>query len=266
VRRILATWNIGPSAAVFVDDNPRELEEVKAAFPEIECVLFPKGNSSAAEQFFFKLREFFAKSRLSTEDALRQESVRRGAEFEEELNNSQVEEQVLSGLNARLSVDKEASADPRSLELVNKTNQFNLNGRRFEAHEWQKHAERSSSFVWSVAYEDKFGPLGRIAVLQGTTTKNTLELETWVMSCRAFSRRIEHYCIHLLFEETKAEHILFNFEATARNGPMELLLTEMLGQAPCRGTRLTRKRFRECCPVLYQGLQWTQKKATSTHG
>src|SRR5207253_7677851 len=35
VRRILATWNIGPSAAVFVDDNPRELEEVKAAFPEI---------------------------------------------------------------------------------------------------------------------------------------------------------------------------------------------------------------------------------------
>ena len=42
-----------------------------------------------------------------------------------------------------------------------------------------------------VSYRDKFGPLGKIAVLQGVKNGDAARIETWVMSCRAFARRIE---------------------------------------------------------------------------
>src|SRR5262249_15594987 len=40
IERILQSWNVGADSLVFVDDNRLELEQVRAAFPGIECVEF----------------------------------------------------------------------------------------------------------------------------------------------------------------------------------------------------------------------------------
>ena len=47
VERILATWNVSADAVVFIDDSRMEAAEVKAAFPEMECIVFPKDDYSA---------------------------------------------------------------------------------------------------------------------------------------------------------------------------------------------------------------------------
>ncbi len=44
VRRILQDWNVSPDAVIFIDDSPMEVAEVKAAFPQMECIVFPKEN------------------------------------------------------------------------------------------------------------------------------------------------------------------------------------------------------------------------------
>jgi FkbH-like protein len=155
-----------------------------------------------------------------------------------------------------VTVERTAAADdPRSRELVNKTNQFNLNARRYEAAEWDLAARRDGAFLWSLAYQDKFGPLGKIAVIGGQSHHSCLAIDVWVMSCRAFARRIEHQCLSLLFEEPGVEEIVFCFRATERNGPLQEFLTGILGAPPEPGARLRREDFLRRCPPLFHNIK-----------
>jgi FkbH-like protein len=145
--------------------------------------------------------------------------------------------------------------DPRALELVNKTNQFNLNGRRWSEGEWRAHLQEPDIFLLIVAYQDRYGPLGKIAVLAGQRRECGLCLDTWVMSCRAFARRIEHRCLQLLFGLTHAGEIEFAFEETPRNGPLRDFLESLLGGSPAFGCRLSRAAFEAKCPPLHQEVR-----------
>ena len=73
--------------------------------------------------------------------------------------------------------------DPRGIELLNKTNQFNLNGRRVTEGAWRSHLREADTFLLIVSYRDKYGPLGKIAVLSGRCTDAAIRVEHWVMSC-----------------------------------------------------------------------------------
>jgi predicted enzyme involved in methoxymalonyl-ACP biosynthesis len=96
-----------------------------------------------------------------------------------------------------------------------------------------------------VSYRDKFGALGRIAALLGRLDPSgaRLRLNFWVMSCRAFSRRIEHHTLAALFERFPVDAIELDFEPTARNQPLaEFLATWKI--APQAGVAvLTRAAF-----------------------
>ncbi len=257
VGRVLSAWNINADSVVFVDDSPMELEEVKQAFPSIECLKFPKQDYRSAERFLRQLRDLFGKPRLSSEDQLRRESLRQAAQFAEELSGEDASDDFLQGLHAGLAIDRNAASDPRSLELINKTNQFNLNARRYDAAEWRAAAQRPDGFVWSVAYHDKFGPLGKIAVILGHAHDGVISMDAWVMSCRAFARRIEYQCLKLLFEDTGAREITFCFRATDRNGPLQEFLAGLFGEPPAPGVRLLREDFIDRCPPLFHAIEWT---------
>jgi predicted enzyme involved in methoxymalonyl-ACP biosynthesis len=51
------------------------------------------------------------------------------------------------------------------------------------------------------------------------------------MSCRAFSRRIEHQCLQYLFDEFGAERLSFEYTPTSRNGPLQEFLKSLVGGA-----------------------------------
>ena len=131
VARILKTWNVGPDSVVFVDDSPLELAEVKASHPEIECIQFPTKDSAAIYELVFRLRDLFGKGSISQEDAIRLESIRRshaGIPVYEAAKAAPTG--FLEQLEADISFNFcKSPLDPRALELVNKTNQFNLNGK-----------------------------------------------------------------------------------------------------------------------------------------
>src|SRR5258706_1822043 len=76
VSRILQSWNIGADAVLFVDDNPMELAEVKAAHPGIECVQFPRQEPSAGWELLWELRDRFGKRVISEEDRIRLATLR----------------------------------------------------------------------------------------------------------------------------------------------------------------------------------------------
>ena len=245
VARILTAWNVGPDSVVFIDDSPLELAEVRAAHPEIECIQFPTKDSSGIYEVVLQLRDLFGKSAILEEDPIRTQSIRRSSAMAKAYKaDNSASVGFLEQLEPEISLNfSKSPVDPRGLELVNKTNQFNLNGKRFTEAGWLNYLRQPESFLAMASYKDKFGPLGKIAVIAGREHGNELRVDSWVMSCRAFSRRIEHTCLQKLFHRFDADVIRFDFGETERNGPIREFLTELLGRAPVPGCTISRQLF-----------------------
>jgi FkbH-like protein len=264
VSRILETWNIAADSVIFVDDSPMELAEVAAAHPGIECVLFPKNDYAAGSAMLQHLRDACGKERVSSDDALRLESIRQGAAFRVQAAAAATPESFLAQAEAVVTFDFGCAAEPRVLELVNKTNQFNLNGRRYTEADWRNLTSQPDAVVVSVSYEDKFGLLGTIAVVAGAVHGKRLAIETWVMSCRAFARRIEQQTLKMLFASTGAEEVDFDFVPTAKNGPLQEFFAAVGGEQPTTGFCLRRAQFDESCPALYHTVR--ELRRAEAHG
>ncbi len=241
VARILKTWNIGADAVVFVDDSPMELAEVQAAHPGIECLRFPAGDNIAVYTLIEQLRDVFGKSVIAEEDTLRIESIRR-AHSDGAATTFTAGTDFLDQAEAEVTFNfTRTPPDPRALELVNKTNQFNLNGVRHTEASWHRLLSDPDAFLMLASYRDKFGPLGKIAVLAGSVRGSRLSVSTWVMSCRAFSRRIEHRCLAELLGRFDPAAVVFDYQQTERNGPLRDFLGEILGAPPALGCNVSRQ-------------------------
>ncbi len=247
VARILKAWNIGADAVVFIDDSPAELAEVQSAHPGIEAMAFPTQEPQQILQLCQKVRDLFGKNSIGEEDGLRLQSLRQPYEHaEDDVNQRGSPDSFLQQAGAELNLNYAKNPlDPRAFELINKTNQFNLNGRRYILTELQKYSRLAETFFLVASYRDKYGPLGKIAVITGRQRNRTVLVDNWVMSCRAFGRRIEYACLEALYNKFGAEEIEFDFMATDRNGPMKDFLQEMLGAPPTSGSRLSTNHFRE---------------------
>ena len=145
-----------------------------------------KKDYGAANPLLHKLRDLFGKSSVGAEDALRMESIRAAAQRVEDPARSGVSaDEFLAQAEAVMEVEfNPPPEDTRVLELVNKTNQFNLNGHRHTESEWRRDLENPGAFVMVVSYKDKFGALGKIAVLKGARSNSHVDVGAWVMSCR----------------------------------------------------------------------------------
>ncbi len=264
VERILRTWNIGADSVVFVDDSPMELAEVAETYPGIECLRFPGNDYSAAFEFLRRLRDLFGKPRVSQEDLLRLASIRQGEVFQQAAGGATPEE-FLRQADAEIAIDFETGAeDPRVLELVHKTNQFNLNGIRCTPAEWRARLLEPGAVLAVVSYRDRFGPLGKIAVAQGSVEGSRLRVRTWVMSCRAFARRIEHRTLRTLLEACQVSELYFDFAPTPKNGPLRDFFGQFLDAPPTGPFALEAERVLSHCPPLYHGV--VEIKSTRTHG
>jgi FkbH-like protein len=257
VQRILKSWNIGPEAVVFIDDSPMEAAEVKAAFPSMECLVFKKDDYQSVWDLLANLRASFGKTAISKEDSIRLESLRSAAPLLDALGqDGNASDEFLKRADAFVSFDfTKRPKDGRAFELVNKTNQFNLNGKRFSESEWTKFLADPASFLVTVTYQDKYGPLGKIAVLLGKVHEKKLHISAWVMSCRAFSRRIEHHSLKWLFDKFDADEAVFDFQSTERNGPTQDFFLELVGDPPQPGLKISRAWFQEKTPPLFHRVE-----------
>jgi len=219
VARILEIWNVLPDSVVYIDDNPMELEEVRTRFPTIRTFQFP-GNVSDAFAMLSEIRDLVHKESISAEDLIRMESIRNAGAMVEE-GRTVSPEDFLKGLGSKLLLSQDVSGeDNRALELVNKTNQFNINGIRFDVSDWKRRHIVTGAFTLIAEYTDKFGPLGKIGVLFGRIEEDCCIIDGWVVSCRAFSRRIEHAMLMAAINMFAAKSIRINFRETEKNKPV----------------------------------------------
>ncbi|HUT90266.1 MAG TPA: HAD-IIIC family phosphatase [Thermoguttaceae bacterium] len=248
VQHILNRWNVHADAVVFVDDSEFELAEVRDAFPEIETLLFPS-QTDAIDGFLRRLRQRFGKASITEEDRLRGGSLRAAGERERHAAKTNPDE-LLARAEAKIKLHFDAP-DQRSYELVNKTNQFNLNGRRVDEATWRSRVQDPARFLIAASYADKYGPLGKITVVSGRRGQNELRVDTWVMSCRAFSRRIEYEMLKAMFDRYRVDRILLDYVPTDRNGPLGEFLGVVATEDVGGMAVVARNAFAAGCPFLF---------------
>jgi FkbH-like protein len=244
VREIIRRWNIGADSVVFVDDNPMELSEVQAAEPLITCLRFLPKNPAAIWDLLHQLRNLFGKPQLFAEDRLRSASIRSSLALQE-VEQKEASHEFLQTLQGRVTLDyRRDLTDMRPFELINKTNQFNLNGVRLNEGDWRARMKSQTGIAVTVSFEDKFGPLGRIAALIGEKHGHCIQVTSWVMSCRAFSRKIEYHTLDSLFRITGANELKFDFLPTDRNQPLQQFFSRIgIDDAVSDHPILRRERF-----------------------
>lgn len=224
--------NLGLDSFVFVDDNPVELAEVAASLPAVRRVPFP----AATEQhvtMFAELSRHFAREVVTSEDRDRTELYRRRVEgmAPSELRGADLTA-FLRELEMQIEIRDRSRGDrERAVQLINKTNQFNLNGRRVTDDEVARILD-SGGRLYAVSASDRTGSHGEILACLVDSTGSVVSL---VMSCRVFQRRIEHAFIAWLARST-SQPLRFAFEGTPRNEPMAHFLADRAFKAGADGT------------------------------
>ncbi len=188
IRELAERLNLGFDAFVFVDDNPVELSEVAQALPQVQTIAFPD-RDDGLPALLTSLGARFARRTLTAEDRERTELYRRRLAGLAPVRASGADlTEFLAGLDMRLTIhDRSAGDRARAVQLINKTNQFNLNGRRWTDAEVGALLAAGGRLL-TASLADRSGSHGEILAFLLSAEGI---VEAFVMSCRVFQRRVE---------------------------------------------------------------------------
>ncbi|MDH4164760.1 MAG: HAD-IIIC family phosphatase, partial [Nitrospirota bacterium] len=224
IRRLTESLNLGMDAFVFVDDNPIELAEVGSALPAITCRQFPSQDDKLA-QFLNDLNALFARSTISEEDRQRTEMYRRRQTVAAQTSLGKEGTDLtdfLANLQMELVIQDRSSGDrERAVQLINKTNQFNLNGRRVTDDEVSRILSAGGK-LYTAKLTDRTGSHGEILVCLVDEHNKIL---SFVLSCRVFQRRVEHAFTCWIVRRL-GNNLAFTYRATERNTPIRDFLKD----------------------------------------
>lgn len=200
--RIAQTLNVGTDALVFVDDNPAERAAVRRAMPQVDVISLPADPAYYTRTLSQYL--MFETATLTKEDAGRTEQyhARAMAAHLEKSAGSLEEFWESLDMTATIAPFDEVTL-PRIVQLIGKTNQFNLTARRHGQAQVQAFMQDPDCVHFSLRLRDRFADHGLVALLIGIQRGRIFEIDTWVMSCRVIGRTVEgtmlaHLCAHAL--------------------------------------------------------------------
>jgi FkbH-like protein len=224
LRHIAKTLNIGLDSLVFADDNPFERDLVRQELPEVQVPELPEDPSFYIETI--ANAGYFEGLTVTPEDRERGGQYRANAEREELRASATDMDGYLKGLGMELDVRPFDSIGlARIVQLINKTNQFNLTTRRYTETEVRDMMTDPSVAAYQFRLTDRFGDNGMIAVLIGIVgrleDKSVLVIDTWLMSCRVLGRQVEEACLNIMVDAARrlgASSLVGEYVPSAKNG------------------------------------------------
>ena len=196
LRRIAKALNIGTDALVFVDDNPAEREWVRQQMPEVAVIELPAsvaGYATAIED-----SEWFDTAVVTQDDAKRAAMMSQQAERQALQESTGSLEDYLAALQMRVQAGPvNAETMERVVQLLAKTNQFNLTTRRHSRADLEALLSKGAVALW-MRVADKFGDNGLIGVVIGVPEGDVWRVDSLLLSCRVIGRGLETALLGLL--------------------------------------------------------------------
>lgn len=206
LKEIAEELNIGTDAIVMCDDSQFEINMIRENLPEVMCI-YPDDLLVTASKYF-DLTGDFTKTNQYKEQYQR-------VKYSEQFTDIS---SYLASLDMVLSI---RCNDPGNIqrvsELTQKTNQFNLTGKRLT---FEQVAEMMKwSMVFTLSVSDRFGDCGitGVCMVCGDSIIN------FMLSCRILGRGIEFaFMDYIINELIKTKHHLFaRYIPTDRNRQTE---------------------------------------------
>ena len=210
---------LGLSSVVFIDDSAIERGRVREALPEVLVPEWP----AVPMLYPDALRAL----RCFDAPALTPEDRARAAMYAEERQRRQEREgqdleSWLATLGVRVEGEELSERNlPRSAQLLNKTNQFNLTTRRLTAAELAEWA-RGGNQVWAFRVRDRFGDSGLSALASLALEGPRAVIVDFLLSCRVMGRRVEEAMLAWLVRRARAagaREVAATYRPTPRNRP-----------------------------------------------
>ena len=221
IRTIAHELNIGLDSLCFIDDNPFERNLVRQELPMVavpEVSDDPTGYPVALSD-----GGYFEGLSVTDEDRERT-SQYQGNKARDALKAAVTDlPSYLRGLEMELIWRRfDKIGQQRIVQLINKSNQFNLTTRRYTDDDILAVMADPNAFGLQLRLTDRFGDNGIIAIVIGRLQANQdLLIDTWLMSCRVLGRQVEPTTLNLIAREAAkmgAKRLVGEYIPTKKNG------------------------------------------------
>jgi len=232
---LAADLDLAIDSFILVDDNPKECTEAQAEAPGILALSLP-AEASQIPDFLMHVWAF-DRARATEEDRRRPEIYAQRAQRSRAAGSAAGLEQFLASLGLRIDI---APMQPAQLEriaqLTARTNQMNATLVRRTAPQVQALLAAGAECL-AVSVQDRFGDYGLTGAILFRAAHSAIEVDSFLLSCRALGRGVEHRMIARLGQlalERGLDRVEIPFVAGQRNRPAALFL-ESLGQSDADG-------------------------------
>ena len=215
--------NVGLDSIVFIDDSKVEQALIEEALPDVFVPSFPDRPEELVGFITDLYHKYFEKAVITDEDKSKTchyQSNRDRAKLKKASLNF---DEYLEGLDIKMyKVDPIKNID-RFIQLINKTNQFNLTTKRYTEKELLKvlRGDCSEAFLYRVT--DKYGDDGIVAAAIVEYGKEAVIVE-FTMSCRVMGRKIEYAVIEDIEESVRTRgysELIGIYKPTEKNKPVK---------------------------------------------
>jgi FkbH-like protein len=223
---IAAELNLGLASFLVVDDSPTECAELQARCPEVPALLLP----SDPDRIPAFLRHVWA----FDPGPATPEDQNRAALYAHERERTRLQtktaslQDFLEALNLQVRIAPMTSVQaPRVAQLTVRTNQMNFTGLRRSESRIQALLRDGRFECLTVDVRDRFGSYGLVGVMLFQADAEALALDTFLLSCRALGRGVEHRMLARLGEIASQRGLAWvdaAFAPSARNSPARSLL------------------------------------------
>ena len=216
--------NLTEGGFIFIDDNPVERETVKGECPEMLVPGFPEDTTELldfAEDIWF---EYCRPLRVLGEDLKKTQMYQNEAKRKQEMSESLNLDDYIKKLEMVADIHKMRDSElERVVQLINKTNQFNVTTKRYTQAEVEEIAADNNNAIYVVYSSDKYGDSGLISVIILKEGQAEVLIDTFLMSCRVMGRKLEDVIINEMISKYTGKKVIGEFIPTAKNAPVKEL-------------------------------------------
>jgi FkbH-like protein len=207
LEEIARVLDIGVDSLVLLDDNPAERIQVRSSLSGVAVPELPDDPSLYVRTLLNA--GYFEAVAFTNEDAKRADQYQANATRTQMMQTSRDPLAYLKALEMQITFSPFDSMNrARITQLINKTNQFNLTTRRYTEAEVASMETDHSTWTLQVRLVDKFGDNGMISVIIcRLSSPGVWEIDTWLMSCRVLSRRVEECTMNIVVQHARKHGI-----------------------------------------------------------
>lgn len=212
MEQIAKCLNIGIDTLALIDDSSFEREQVRSVWPQVRVYDVTE------------LPDLLHKPEFTvtiTEESKKRRAMYRAEEKRNQLMSDGNEDTITflkkCHLQIEIFVPESDTEILRCYELVVRTNQLNMSGKKYSQEEFMDVLNRSKHKNFAFSCKDDFGEYGIVGVGQYRVESNRIIFTEFAMSCRVAGKYVESALFTKLLEREHCEEGVFEVQKTKKN-------------------------------------------------